>query len=264
MPRVPHPDWLLKRLAEKNSTCRQRKIEDMFSFRPRQTVSAELTQEVADIEDLSSIPKPTLPSSMSIQKSNPNATKRKLGDDGSKKQPKCNFKETLGSPPRLLAGKAEFLEWLGYHKQKWKLQIEFRNYLRRNEGAAEGARVSVQAPSLTSFVMKAATTKAQRPWQILRVSETSQVGVYKLWMLAEAEMFSIELKMQRTFYVNQIKPLEKESSLCRKANKHLPRSQVSYNLYEYQLPESAFQKHHSEIMAEFSTSNVEGNVIQLK
>ncbi len=229
----------------------------MFSFKPRQTISAELTQDVTDIEDLSSIPKPTLPSSMSIQKSNPNATKRKFSEN-TQKRPKCNYKETLGNPPLFFAGKAEFLDWLDYQKHKWKLQIEFRNYQKRNEGAAEGEKTTTQGQSVTSFVMKAATTKAQRPWQILRVSETTQVGVYKLWLLAEAEIFSLDLKMQRVFYVNQIKPLEKESSLCRKANKHLPRSQVSYNLYEYQLPESAFQKHHSEIMAEFSTSNVEG------
>ena len=44
VPRVAHPDWLLRRLADKSSTCKQRKIEDMFSFRPRQPISAELTQ----------------------------------------------------------------------------------------------------------------------------------------------------------------------------------------------------------------------------
>ena len=106
--------------------------------------------------------------------------------------------------------------------------------------------------------MKSATTKALTPWQILCVGATNMVGVFKMWVLADTELFAVELKMQRTFYVNQIKPLEKESSLCRRANKHLPRSQPAYNLYEYQLPESAFQKHQSEIMAEFSSANVEG------
>ena len=48
--RVPHPDWLLKRLAEKNSSCKQRKIDDIFSLKPRQAIVAELT----DIEDLTS------------------------------------------------------------------------------------------------------------------------------------------------------------------------------------------------------------------
>lgn len=83
----------------------------MFSFKPRQTISAELTQEVADMEDFgkpSNIPKPTLPSSMDTQKSNPQATKRKLTQEAHK-VPKCNFKETLGNPPKLT--RENFDEW---------------------------------------------------------------------------------------------------------------------------------------------------------
>lgn len=106
--------------------------------------------------------------------------------------------------------------------------------------------------------MKSALTRAQKPWQILRFSETNSIGIFKIWILADNELFSIDLKMTRFFYVNQLKPLEKESSLCRKASKHLPRSQISYNLYEYSIPESVFHKHKNEIMNEFSNSNVEG------
>ena len=50
--RVVHPDWLLKRLAEKNSNVKQRKIDDLFSFKPRQAISAELNNpDIIDIED---------------------------------------------------------------------------------------------------------------------------------------------------------------------------------------------------------------------
>jgi DNA polymerase epsilon subunit 1 len=76
--------------------------------------------------------------------------------------------------------------------------------------------------------------------------------------MADSDLYSVDLKLTRTFYLNQLKPPEKESSLSRKTNKHLPRSQVAYNLYEYSLPESVFQKHQNEIMSEFSNANVEG------
>lgn len=50
--RVIHPDWLIKRLAEKNSNVKQRKIDDIFSFKPRQAISAELNNpDIVDIED---------------------------------------------------------------------------------------------------------------------------------------------------------------------------------------------------------------------
>lgn len=171
-------------------------------------------------------------------------------------KPKCNYKEVLGDPPSLFSNKNEFKEWLEYHKAKWKLQIEFRaNRINENDLETDGSKSS---RSISSFVKKSATNKALRPWQILRINETNMVGTYKIWVLAENDLFSIDLKMHRTFYVNQIKPQKKESSLYRRTSKHLPRSQVSYNLYEYCLPEASFQKHQSEIMAEFSTANVEG------
>ena len=112
--------------------------------------------------------------------------------------------------------------------------------------------------NMNDFVMKSASSKALKPWQILRISETKNVGIFKMWILVDTELIAVSIKMVRVFYVNQYKPMEKESSLCRKASKHLPRSQPSYNLYEYSIPETVFQKHHYEIMTEFSNTNTEG------
>ena len=36
VPRVAHPPWLHKRLLEKNDVCKQQKINEMFSFAPKQ------------------------------------------------------------------------------------------------------------------------------------------------------------------------------------------------------------------------------------
>ena len=50
--RVAHPEWLFKKLAERNDTFKQKKIDDMFSVRPRQLISAEVNNGTIDIEDL--------------------------------------------------------------------------------------------------------------------------------------------------------------------------------------------------------------------
>jgi DNA polymerase epsilon subunit 1 len=34
VPRVVHPDWLHKRIAEKNDTFKQRRINEMFKVSP--------------------------------------------------------------------------------------------------------------------------------------------------------------------------------------------------------------------------------------
>ena len=162
--------------------------------------------------------------------------------------------------------KQELMKWHAYQKQKWRLQLELRRQskLRPNKtsvdsnGQSETSRFPNIGRSITDFVQKSANSKIEKPWQILSISETLTAGIFKMWILADSEVYSVNLKITRIFYVNQIKPPEKESSLCRKANKHLPRSQVSYNLYEYSIPENLFQKNRNEIMAEFSNPNVEG------
>ena len=35
VPRVSHPDWLHKKLLEKNDTCRQQKISSLFTSLPK-------------------------------------------------------------------------------------------------------------------------------------------------------------------------------------------------------------------------------------
>ena len=53
-----HPDWLHKKIMEKNDTLKQRKINEMFtiSAKPKPVVQApgeeDLFDNVADIEDV--------------------------------------------------------------------------------------------------------------------------------------------------------------------------------------------------------------------
>ena len=58
--RVPHPDWLFKKLAERNSTWKQKKINDLFAAMPHDLLSAELTNtaevSVPDIERAAALP----------------------------------------------------------------------------------------------------------------------------------------------------------------------------------------------------------------
>ena len=187
--------------------------------------------------------------------------KRKL-NQASDMMTGCNWREILGQPPKFGTSPKEMVEWLAFHKRKWQIQLEYRRSLKQNAengGTLKGFKPSgAIARNLGDFVMRSASSKVHKPWQILRISETRSAGVLRMWILVETELISVNVKMQRVFYVNQLKPMEKESTLCRKASKHLPRSQPSFHLYEYSMPESVFQKHQNEIMTEFSNTNVEG------
>lgn len=111
VPRISHPDWLLKRLAEKTDTCRQRKLTDMFS--------------PMDIEEagLAARHPPPLPTDLI-----PRVTKKRPSEMPKKPTgPPPLWREVLGDPPALEAVGTAL--WLEFHQKKWKLQADRRKWL---------------------------------------------------------------------------------------------------------------------------------------
>ena len=270
VPRVLHPDWLHKKLAERNSTFKQRKIDELFSSVPKPLIqlTSESDSQVTDIEEIGSIsskiPKPNVITQTTFTDNRSSNLKRKhVNSIAEKKTILVNWREILGAPPLSLGTKKEQIsKWHSFHKRKWQIQIEARKFRKQgisseSGGVAQKSNFSANR-NLTSFIQKSMISRFQKSWEILCINETNQLGVFKMWTLVDTDLYSVNLKLPRIFYVNQIKPLEKDSSLCRRSTKHLPRSQPSFNLYEYVIPENIFQKHYNDIMLEFSNPNVEG------
>jgi len=206
--RVPHPDWLHKKLAERNDTFRQKKIDDIFSLRPRQPILAELNEPenvIADIEDLTNdkTANKTSKPILVTQKTNVTtygktaATKRK--HDELSEKPDQSWKEILGEPPKIGKTMQEFDKWHTYQKQKWKLQIDFRRQKksRPNKTLVDSnesnntSRFANVTRSITDFVQKSTNTRMEKPWQILSISETNSTGIFKMWIQTDAEVYSV-------------------------------------------------------------------------
>ncbi|VDN09429.1 unnamed protein product, partial [Dibothriocephalus latus] len=103
VPRVPHPDWLLKRLAEKTDTCRQSKLTDLFA---PAVASSRITVEIEDIgatgstSHSTSVPRATHLASPPQQ--NMGGRKRSLVPALAKPTgPPPAWRESLGQPPTL-------------------------------------------------------------------------------------------------------------------------------------------------------------------
>lgn len=248
--RVPHPDWLHKKLSERDSTFKQKRIDELFSFAPKPQ-----PPPVMDIEEIgaSSCSEPPKPS---------RTNKRKLNTE---KPFLINWREILGNPPVLMGNtKKSIAEWLAFHKRKWQIQIEARRLRKQaklNQIDADDVTKRLAAHSvanLSTFIQKSIKSRYEKSWEILCINETNQPGVFKMWTLVDDDLYVVSLQIPRIFYVNHLKPLEKGSKICLKSTKHLPRSQIGYHLYEYTIPETMFQKHQFEIMSEFSQTNVEG------
>ena len=93
---------------------------------------------------------------------------------------------------------------------------------------------------------------------MLKISETSTPGHFRLWALIDRELHQIKLIVPRIFIVNKRVPLEEpsttdensasnsttetnlENQIWRKCIRILPRARPVYHLYEYSVPEEVF------------------------
>ncbi|KAI9558619.1 hypothetical protein GHT06_015407 [Daphnia sinensis] len=269
VPRVQHPDWLHKRMLEKNDVLKQRRINEIFktTTKPINDPSSEDSAAVGDMEDIGG--------GSGIGNRRPIVTsKRKRNTSESANELDKNWREILGPPPPMgKPGGEEREMWIRYHKKKWAIQIKQRVARRgkeanSNTGASSTSTVGgnscagVLRTNLGGFLRRAQQTLLSSMWQILQVMETSQPGMFRLWALVGNELHQIRLTVPRIFYLNKKKPLEKEatseSAIWRKVNRILPRSHRVYNLYEYSVPEEVYQQNFNQLMADLSTSDNAG------
>ncbi|XP_058137158.1 DNA polymerase epsilon catalytic subunit A [Dasypus novemcinctus] len=268
VPRVKHPDWLHKKLLEKNDIYKQKKISELFVLEGKRQVTmnqapaSSQSHGTPDMEDFGCT-KPLHPAL-------PVATKRKrvLWESQEESQDlelSVPWQDVLGQPPALGTTKEEWLVWLRFHKKKWQLQARQRLERRKRRclqaaegGPRAGAVRDGPTAGLGSFLRRTARSVLDLPWQIVQISETNQAGSFRLWAVIGSDLHCIKLSIPRVFYVNQRVAKAEEGPSYRKVNRVLPRSNVVYNLYEYSVPEAMYQEHINEINTQLSAPDIEG------
>ncbi|KAE8634027.1 hypothetical protein XENTR_v10002174 [Xenopus tropicalis] len=269
VPRVRHPDWLHKKLLEKNDIYKQKRINELFTSEGKRQITAQMQQpdssQTPDMEDFGI--------GKRLQPAVPISTKRKRVPTAEDSQGDSqnlaltqSWREVLGPPPPLGTTKEERLVWLRYHKKKWELQArqrKERQKKRRLEDGdvapgAGGVIRETQAAGLGSFLRRTARSILDMPWQIVQIGESSQPGLFRLWAVIGNDLHCIKLNIPRVFFVNQRIPKPEEGAVYRKVNRILPRSNPVYHLYEYTVPEDMYQEHINEINADLSAPDIEG------
>jgi len=263
VPRVQHPPWLHKKITEKNTSHRQKKITDIFTMIAKGSTHNSSSDELPDIEDFAG------PSSISFK--NPlvsviNKRKRDQSEDEETIRGK-NWKEVLGSPPPRGITKEERLKWLEFHKKKWAFQAKQRQQYRQkktktneSDGITWGVIRNMNTSTMTGFLRRAQRKLLETPWQIIQLFETGEPGLFRLWILVDKQLHQVRLIIPRIFYVNtrKARPDPGPNELWKKSYKSLPRSRPVYNLYRYSLPESLFQEHSRELLEDLSKPEIEG------
>lgn len=268
VPRVQHPDWLHKKMLEKNDVLKQRRINEIFSVKEKSHMS-ERRQSGDDIQDIEDL---TTESNGPSRGGFPIATKRKRTQsvvETPAADPR-SWREELGSPPERGTTKADLIKYIDFHKKKWAWQIaqnkkskgplSKRSKNTHNDNESIPATVQNRAVTLGGFLKRTQRTLIEQPWQIIQVLPNDEFGNFTLWALVGEELHKIKLKVPRIFYVNQRSPApaDDNGTMWKKVHRILPRARPVHYLYQYVVPEQLFKDNRLGMLADLATPDIEG------
>jgi DNA polymerase epsilon subunit 1 len=261
VPRVQHPDWLHKKMLEKNDVFKQRRINELFK------PSTKPVTPLRDIEESAGGPSTFKSPGVPIVTNR----KRTRTENNEETQPKT-WREALGSPPEMGTTKEELVEWIKFQKKKWRFQIEQRKKLRGDSGNKRGRHevplhdVPAQRgpiSTLGGFLKRTQRNLIELPWQIIQIVPIDQDGHYNLWAMIGDELQKVKLEIPRIFYVNQrtpAPPCEDTNTKVtwKKVHRILPRSRPAYHLYQYTVPETVFRDNRLGMLVDLAAPDIEG------
>ncbi|KAJ3212107.1 DNA polymerase epsilon catalytic subunit [Dinochytrium kinnereticum] len=256
--RVKHPDWLLKRLAQVNDSQRQQKITSMFRplgpgvvAIPEKTLTATVDEGMADKENIEANTRSNMDIEDLMQRG------RQARSTGVKPLVNrinivANEDEDENDPLVPAASiDSEYSAWLVSQKKRWA------------QKKLKKARSSTSFGPRGSIASWANTLVPGQTVHILQIVETEVAGEFLIWFLLNGALQSAKLEAKRTFFINCRKPFVPSIPLgsditVEKTNKVLPRSQVSYHLYEVTMSEAVFRDQADDLAKMFTHHDIEG------
>ncbi|PRP86874.1 hypothetical protein PROFUN_03622 [Planoprotostelium fungivorum] len=229
VPRVAHPDWLLKQIKEKEGYHKQKRINDLFTVSTKDQVIRDL-ESIADGMSVAALKKRKL-----IEENNKDKENRKRGAINQQDE------DTMD----------EYDLWLKKQKVVWKEQMKKRRENREKYGTSRRADTS----GLGAYMEDNYVRLVQGNWDIVQIAETRKPGTFNVWVVVDGLLQSVKMKIPRTFYVNSYVSDDKNE---KKVNLYLPRSKCRENLYEYSMDEEEFVRRKKEISEMCSSPDMEG------
>jgi len=221
VPRVKHPDWLHRKVAEKEDTHKQTKLDSLFAKQAEKNKDKKMAHE-DDIMDLEDIGLPGGGGGRRNNKSPLNGahvgiatsvditpgttcsnTNINNGDGDIKKVEVPDRGET-------------YTGWLSAKKQLWKKsRAERKRKKEDNSGGGGGGDVGALArrsrlgntagADVTDMFRAQAESVSSAHWQIVSIMPMhQQPGVYKAWTVINGRMHVIPLRIPRTIYIDTV------------------------------------------------------------
>lgn len=250
VPRVPHPDWLQRRINIKDDKFKQKKMTDMFYRRTELEIVAPQAR-TGDIEDFGGGSSPS--TKMVV------GTARRVGKRKAPDTPVPVGGDPFASLPAVMPSITEdYQGWLQYQKKKWKLQKHAR--IRRRQ--LFGERSNVQADSIGGFFRNQTETMLSNTWEILQFRATDIPGEIRAFALVGRKVLNLKIKVPRQLFINfkseELPQVTVEGCTVERVNHTLPNGHPSVHLFKLTVPEDVYLSQAIAFSAVFCHPSVEG------
>jgi len=264
VPRVLHPDWLHKKVREKDDKFRQRKLVDMFSSANKDVVlDTDLPVTKDNVEDIEDFCKENRPS---VKGPKPIARSYEVN----KKQSECEQQESWDTEFHDISFQnidksVNYQGWLELKKRKWKVTLEKKKKRRLGDLRSSNQvdtheinqKVGQGRGGVGSYFRRPEEALTSSHWQIIQLVPSPQSGQFFAWVVVEGLMLKIPLSIPRVFYINSKVPID-EYFQGKCVNKILPHGRPCYSLTEVKIQEDQFKKESKKRAALLADPGVEG------
>ena len=205
VPRIKHPEWLYKRVAEHNDTKKQASMTKFLTARENINGNAAMR----DMEDFG-VPNGVV----EIHNDGRYGEAMAVDLDGGREcadgitsgnADNDNSAEGTGAirQPRTPTRAKGYSKWLESRKEVWrKTRIDRK---RKRQVATMGTSHKIRA-GLQGMFEQHSESLVGRAWNVVSLSKTSVPGVHKAWVVINGGLHSVNISVPRVFYVNSTLP----------------------------------------------------------
>ncbi|CAZ83698.1 unnamed protein product [Tuber melanosporum] len=253
VPRVPHPDWLQRRIDIEDDRFKQKKMTDMFQKRTElEIVPPGVSMHLDDMEDFGGTT--TMPLNRPML-----ATAKRLGKRKAPDTPAPVGGDPFASLPAVMPPMTEdYKGWLQYQKKKWKIQKHARTRRRQ----LFGDRSSLQADSIGGFFRNQTEFMLSNTWEILQLRPTDMPGEVRAFILVGRKIITLKIKVPRQIFINfkseELPDVTVKGCIVERVNHTLPNGHPSGNLFKLVVPEDTYISEQKAFSIIFSHASVEG------
>jgi DNA polymerase epsilon subunit 1 len=230
VPRVRHPDWLFRRVANAVDKFKQNKMTDFFRPKDQQD------DETQDMEDIGA---PQVDADPNRRRMVPKALKpmapAPTEDDEFESEPMPDPTENYSA-------------WIRHMRPKWKKKLQ--------------RKWADQESTVVPSIFQNTRTKVSARWDILQIRQSKTPGRFLLWVYVDTKLYSIPLRIPREFYVHLKKPtmqmFRPEFYTTEKVTRNLPHDLPCTNLYHISVREEVYQDIHEHFIDLVNDPNVDG------